>query len=190
MKLKYRLMLSLGLLMLLSLLIGGAGILGVRALDRNIIDILDVNNPEMLYASELQASIQDRSLAIRNVILLTDPQMVAQEVERMQRQEAIYRDSYAKLGKMFDEEAATSIEEKQMYAKLREYEAAALPVFREVQEAALKNERELATSLAINKLRPLQRVWSDGAQALKDKEIQLNQEAGISAKRAAMAAVC
>jgi methyl-accepting chemotaxis protein len=187
-KLKHRLMCSLGLLMGLSLLIGGAGMLGVRAVDRNISEILDLNNPQMLYANELQASIQDRMLAVRNVILLTDPALVAPEVERIKRQENLYRETYVKLGKMFDDEATTTAEEKRLFASLRDYENAALPVFNEVLEAGVNNQRELATSLAINKLRPLQRAWADGAQALKAKEIELNQDAGVAAKGSAEAA--
>jgi methyl-accepting chemotaxis protein len=185
MQLKHRLIVSLGLLTLLSLLIGGVGISGVRTLYRNLGDIADVNNPEMLFASALQNSIQDRMIAIRNVILLTDPQMVAAEVERIKRQETVYRDSYSGLGNMFDAEAGTTEEEKRLFAKLGELEAAAQPAFAAVLDAGLKNERELATRLAIDRLRPAQRAWIDAAQALKDKEIKLNEEASAAAKSAA-----
>ncbi|WP_229257919.1 methyl-accepting chemotaxis protein [Duganella margarita] len=185
MQLKHRLVVSLGLLSLLSLLIGGVGISGVRTLNRNLDDIADINNPEMLFASALQNSIQDRMIAIRNVILLTDPQMVAPEVERIKRQETLYRDSYSGLGKMFDAEAGTTDEEKRLFAKLGELEAAAQPAFAAVLDAGLKNERELATRLAIDRLRPAQRAWIDAAQALKDKEIKLNEEASAAAKSAA-----
>ena len=185
MKLKHRLMMSLGLLTLLSLLIGAVGIWGVRTLNQNLADIAEINNPEMLAASALQNSIQDRMIAIRNVILLSDPQLLASEVERIKRQEALYRDAHTELGRMFDVEAGTTDEEKRLFVRLGELEGAALPVFNAVLEAGLKNERELATTLAIAKLRPAQRAWIDAAQALKDKEISLNDEASAAAKRSA-----
>lgn len=187
-ELKHWLMLSLGLLMTLSLLIGGAGVIGVRAVERNVSDILDVNNQQMLYANALQMSILDRMLALRNVILLTDEKMIAPEVARIRRQEAAYRDNYARLGKMFNDDPGTTDEEKRLFSSLRDHEAATLPVIEQVLEAGLRNDLALATSLAITRLRPLQREWSDSAQALSAKEIALNEEAGVAAKRSAEAA--
>ena len=86
-----------------------------------MVDTLEINNPEMLYAMQLQVSIQDRLIAVRNVMLFTDPQLVAQEVARIKSQEAIYRDAYQKLGQMFDHEQGTSEEEKRLFAQLGEY---------------------------------------------------------------------
>ncbi|WP_267874398.1 methyl-accepting chemotaxis protein [Duganella lactea] len=187
-KLKQRLMYSLAILMSLSILIGGAGLYGVSAIDRNISDILDLNNPEMLYANELHISIQDRQLASRNIILLTDKELINQEVERIKLQEENYQKVYDKLGKLFDSTTDTTDEERRLFARLREREAATLPVFREVLQAGLDNDRELATSLAIGKLRPLQRAWVDAARALKEKEIELNNVAGAAARSSAKAA--
>jgi methyl-accepting chemotaxis protein len=187
-KLKHQLMLSLTVLMGLSLLIGTAGVLGVRALDGNMRDVLEVNNPEMMQASALELSIQDRMIAVRNIILLTDPQMVQAEVDRIRKQDAIYQDNYAKLGLLFQQEAATTPEEKRLFARLRELEAATVPVLNETMEAGLKNDRELATRLAIDKLRPVQRDWVDAARALKNKEVALNEEAGVDARKSAAGA--
>lgn len=181
-KLKSRLMLSLGLLTVLSLLIGATGIVGVKRLNKNMVDTLEINNPEMLYAMQLQVSIQDRLIAVRNIMLFTDPQLVAQEVSRIKSQEAIYRDAYQKLGQMFDHEQVTSEEEKRLFAQLGEYEAAALPAFHAVMEAAVKNDVERAVQLALTELRPKQRKWTAAAVALKDKEIALNQQASLEAK--------
>ncbi|MGV7207848.1 methyl-accepting chemotaxis protein [Oxalobacteraceae bacterium A2-2] len=182
---KYRLMLGLGLLVSLALVIGGAGMLSVKALDRNVREILDINNPEMLYAGELAASIQDRMIAVRNIILLSDAGMLEKEQERIRKQDAIYRDNYIKLGRLFDQEPSTTAEEKQLYALLQEQERAALPVLQEVVDAGLSGDHQRATELAINKLRPLQRAWVDAAARLKAKEIALNEEAGVSAKDSA-----
>ncbi|MRW91997.1 methyl-accepting chemotaxis protein [Duganella sp. FT80W] len=187
-KLKQRLILSLSLLLVLSLMIGAAGMLGVTALERNLREIVDINNPEMQYAGELHVSIQDRMIAVRNVILFTDQQLVAGEIERIQRQEANYKEAHDKLGRLFAEEAGTTEEEKRLFAKLSDYEAAVKPVFAEVLNAGVNNQRELATRLAVEKLRPLQRAWINGALALQQKEMQLNSEAGDAAKRSAAVA--
>lgn len=181
-KLKNRLMLSLGLLMALSLLIGAAGTNGVRTLNRNIVDALDINTPEMLYASQLEVSIQDQMIALRNTIMFTDPQLIQQEADRIKKQQALYREALQKLGQMLDQDPGTSAEEKRMYAQLQQDERAALPAMNKVLQAAMENQTELAAALALTELRPLQRQWIGSAIALKDKEIALNKEASITAK--------
>ena len=178
---KQRLVAGFGVVTVLLALIAAAGLYGLHQLNQNIDQILDYNNPEMQLAGTLRATIQDRSVAVRNVVMLTDPREIAVEVERIKQQDLLYQKSYASLGRLFDSEPGTSAEERQLFAKLKTYEAAALPHFQRMTELGMANQLEEATRVMLHELRPAQRAWLDGATALMELENRINEEAGIAA---------
>ncbi|MET0264575.1 MAG: methyl-accepting chemotaxis protein [Duganella sp.] len=178
---KQRLVMGFGLLTALLVLVAGAGIYGLNQMGANIDDILDYNNPEMLLAGELRATIQDRSVAVRNVVIFTDPADIAPELERIKTQERKYQQSYEQLGKLFDAEGDISPEEKRLYEELKRLDTAIRPHFQRLTELGIANQQEQATEVLLRDVRPLQRDWLKTAVALAELESSINDEAGKAA---------
>src|ERR1700712_2711310 len=90
MKLSVRL--SVGFSVLTALLIGVAivAFYGLSALDGKIDDIARVNNTETRLANVLKSSIEDRAIAVRNIVLVSSRQDVLAEADRIKKQAQIY----------------------------------------------------------------------------------------------------
>jgi len=181
MKVSTRLQAGFGLLTALMLVLAALAFYGLSALDNCLDGIARVNNEETRLANELRASIQDRAIAIRNLGLITDPRDVAEEAERIKKQDQIYADAYQKLTRMFAEEPSTTAKERSLIDQIKQDEAAAMPPLRRAMELALAQNTALATQEILQNARPPQRVWLAHATELAGFEDQLNKDAQKSA---------
>ncbi len=87
MKVSTRLQTGFGLLTALLLVLAGIALFGLSELNDSLDGIARVNNEETRLANELRASIQDRAIAIRNLALITEPRDLAQEADRIKKQD-------------------------------------------------------------------------------------------------------
>lgn len=177
MKVSSRLIIGFGLLTILLLAIAAGAFYGLGQLNSQLDSIARVNNTEARLANQLRASIQDRAIAVRNLALVTDPQDMAREADRITRQERIYADAYQQLSRMFTDEAATTEREKSLLAALKQDEASAMPPFRKSVQLALSNDAAAAARELLQNARPPQRIWLARAVELANFEDQLNEQA-------------
>ncbi|GAB7534283.1 methyl-accepting chemotaxis protein [Burkholderia sp. 3C] len=140
-------------------------------------DIARVNNTESRLANELKASIQDRAIAVRNLVLLQDRQDVLKEVERIHKQEKIYADSAAQLRKMFADEPGTTETERHMMVQIDHDEALAVPAMNKAVDQAVANQIDVATQTIIHETRAPQLAWLLKAVELASREDQESIEA-------------
>jgi methyl-accepting chemotaxis protein len=117
MKVSSRLMLGFGLLTILLVTVAATAFYGMWQLHGQLDTIARVNNTEAKLANRLRATIQDRAIAVRNLALLTDQQEMAQEAERIKKQDDIYADAYQKLARMFADEPATTERERRWWPR-------------------------------------------------------------------------
>ncbi|WP_027209885.1 methyl-accepting chemotaxis protein [Burkholderia sp. WSM2232] len=181
MKVSTRLQAGFGLLTALMLMLAAIALFGLSQLDKSLDGIARVNNEETRLANVLRASIQDRAIAIRNLALITDPRDVAEEAERMKKQDQIYADAYQQLTRLFTEEPSTTARERSLIDQIRQDEAATMPPLRKAIELALAQNTALATQEVLQNARPPQRVWLARATELAGFEDELNKEAQKSA---------
>ncbi|MBU9171889.1 methyl-accepting chemotaxis protein [Burkholderia gladioli] len=177
MKVSSRLIIGFGLLTILLLAIAAGAFYGLGQLNSQLDSIARVNNTEARFANQLRASIQDRAIAVRNLALVTDPQDMAREADRITQQERIYADAYQQLSRMFTDEAGTTEREKTLLAALKQDEAAAIPPFRKSVQLALNNDAAAAARELLQNARPAQRIWLARAVELANFEDQLNEQA-------------
>ncbi|MBJ9660527.1 methyl-accepting chemotaxis protein [Burkholderia gladioli] len=177
MKVSSRLIIGFGLLTILLLAIAAGAFYGLGQLNSQLDSIARVNNTEARFANQLRASIQDRAIAVRNLALVTDPQDMAREADRITQQERIYADAYQQLSRMFTDEAGTTEREKTLLAALKQDEAAAMPPFRKSVQLALNNDAAAAARELLQNARPAQRIWLARAVELANFEDQLNEQA-------------
>ncbi|WP_186054307.1 methyl-accepting chemotaxis protein [Burkholderia gladioli] len=177
MKVSSRLIIGFGLLTILLLAVAAGAFYGLGQLNSQLDSIARVNNTEARLANQLRASIQDRAIAVRNLALVTDPQDMAREADRITQQERIYADAYQQLSRMFTDEAGTTERERTLLAALKQDEAAAMPPFRKSVQLALNNDAAAAARELLQNARPPQRIWLARAVELANFEDQLNEQA-------------
>ncbi|WP_176053591.1 methyl-accepting chemotaxis protein [Paraburkholderia caribensis] len=169
-----RLLAGFGLLTALLLAVAMIGFYGLWALNGKLDEIARVNGTQARLANELRTSIQDRAIAMRNVVLYTTAADRRAEAERIAKQGALYADAYQKLDRMFAEEAGTDARERSLMAALKQEESAAVPPMSKVVELSLANDTIAATQLLLERARPTQRTWLAHAAELADFEDQSN----------------
>ncbi|SDH92156.1 methyl-accepting chemotaxis protein [Paraburkholderia steynii] len=169
-----RLLAGFGLLTGLLLAVALIGFYGLWALNGKLDEIARVNGTQARLANELRASIQDRAIAMRNIVLYTTVADRRAEAERIAKQGELYADAYQKLDRMFAEEAGTEPRERSLMAALKQEESAAVPPMSKVVELGLANDTIAATQLLLERARPTQRTWLARAAELADFEDQSN----------------
>ncbi|AUT65767.1 methyl-accepting chemotaxis protein [Paraburkholderia terrae] len=169
-----RLLAGFGLLTGLLLAVAMIGFYGLWALNGKLDEIARVNGTQARLANELRASIQDRAIAMRNIVLYTTAADRRAEAERIAKQGELYADAYQKLDRMFAEEAGTDPRERSLMAALKQEESAAVPPMSKVVELGLANDTIAATQLLLERARPTQRTWLARAAELADFEDQSN----------------
>ncbi|WP_277403081.1 methyl-accepting chemotaxis protein [Burkholderia sp. Ac-20365] len=176
-KVSTRLLAGFGLLTALLLAVALIGFYGLWALNGKLDEIARVNGTQARLANELRASIQDRAIAMRNVVLYTSAADRQAEAERIAKQGEFYADAYKQLDRTFVEEAGTDPRERALMAALKQEEAAAVPPMSKVVELSLANDTLVATQVLLERARPTQRTWLARAVELANFEDQANVEA-------------
>ncbi|ACC74667.1 methyl-accepting chemotaxis protein [Paraburkholderia phymatum] len=176
-KVSTRLLVGFGLLTGLLLAIALISFYGLSALNDKLDEIARVNGTQARLANELRASIQDRAIAMRNVVLYTSAADRRAEAERIAKQNELYATAYQALDRSFAEEAGVNPRERALMTALKQDEAAAAAPMNKVVELCLANDTIVATQLLLESARPTQRVWLARATELAQFEDQANQVA-------------
>jgi len=175
-KVSTRLQAGFGLLTAFMLVLAAIALYGLSELDTSLDGIARVNNEETRLANELRSSIQDRAIALRNLALISDPRDVAQEAERMKKQDQLYADAFQQLSRMFAE-PGTAPKERSLLDEIKQDEAAAMAPQRKAMDLALAHDTAGAMQELLQNARPPQRVWLARAVELAALEDQQNKEA-------------
>ncbi|MET0186532.1 MAG: methyl-accepting chemotaxis protein [Achromobacter sp.] len=176
-----RLAIGFGTLLLLVLLIAGVGLFGLSSVRERLREIAEVNNVQGRLAAEMLESVMDRSIAVRNIVLMNTPQVVRAESDRIARQDKIYAAAYTELGRTFVQSTSTVQKERDLYARLKTEEAATTPLIARVMTLGANNEGAAAMKMLVEEVRPKQTVWLTSLRELVDVETQLNREAAQAA---------
>ncbi|WP_162989522.1 methyl-accepting chemotaxis protein [Comamonas sp. lk] len=151
-------------------------------INQRMVEIIDVNNVEADLLTTMQLSLQDRRIAVRNLILLTDVAQMQPEVDRILVQEKKYSDAEAKLNQMFATLPSTIPEERAGMAKIKQMEAIALPLLQKVAALGFANDAEEGTRLLMNETHPAQEKWAASIADMVQIEADLNDKAASAAK--------
>jgi methyl-accepting chemotaxis protein len=161
-------------------LMAAVGISRMAAIQDAMLDITKGNNVESNLASDMRLSVDDRMIALRNIVLLDDPAQMQAQVDRIRVQAQSYADSEKTLRDTF---AAFGIQddESKLLAEIQQQNALAQPLMDKIQALGLANNNADATKLLIGDLRAVQGKWQDGLAALVASEKRQNEEATSAA---------
>jgi methyl-accepting chemotaxis protein len=141
-----------------------------------MVDITRGNDVEGRLALDMRLSVDDRMIALRNIVLLSDPAEMQPQIERIQ----IQSDKYDPAARQLDATFASygiGADEKNIVADIQAQNAAARPLIDKVRELGLANDNDSATRLLLGDLRTVQRKWQASLDALAESERAQNDAA-------------
>jgi len=152
-------------------------------LESSMIEITDINAVEAGLANQLDHTISNRALALRNLILLQADQQdqIAIETTRFDKETQSYEDARAKLTTMF-QNPETTPEERALLEQIRQQGDIALPLMMKGKELAMSGQREAAYHVLRFDLRPVQAKWWKYVRELRELERKQNDRETASAK--------
>ncbi|MBC9906159.1 MULTISPECIES: methyl-accepting chemotaxis protein [Achromobacter] len=175
-KLKMRTRLAMGFAMIMvALLVSGIlGAFGIRALEQDVYQITAINNEQRRLAIDMRYQVQEQAIAIRNILILTDPSVLKAEVSRANEADKLYNESRDRLGGMFSSRSGTTNEERRLFAAAGVAQQDMRSQFMRVMEEGLNGDRQNAQHLLEDELRPKQRVLQETLSTLAALETKIN----------------
>ncbi|MDB5793883.1 MAG: methyl-accepting chemotaxis protein [Noviherbaspirillum sp.] len=184
MKVGTRLGLAFALVLILLTVITALGIFRMSQIQDRLERITHVNNVQISYANEMRLTVYDRAVALRNLLLISDPAKWAPEVERVKAQATRYQENQEKLGKMFGADPNTLPQEKALYEEIKQLDATSRAMIETISALGLDGKVEIATVRLMKEYRPLQTKWLEKLGELAELENKLNDAAAAEAQSA------
>ncbi|CAG9262339.1 methyl-accepting chemotaxis protein [Paraburkholderia caribensis] len=144
--------------------------------------IIDVNGVKERYAINFRGSVHDRSIALRDVLLVAKDELPV-VVEHIQTLANDYERSAQPLDRTFASDVHIAPAERAIYERIVAARARTIPLI----EAVIARERENNTSgaqqLLLSEARPAFVEWLASINALIDYEESLSEQQGAEARR-------
>ena len=183
-KIGVKLGLGFGLVLVLLLAVLLMGVSRMSFINDKVGEITNINNSEVRRVVEMRSAVRNISVAVRNIVLLTDMGEMQKEKDRVDAQRAKYSDAYAKLEKIFSDFQGTSSEEKQFLVKLKEDQQATKPLVDKAIAFGLENKAVEGTAVLLKEVRPSQQKWLKDLDDLADLEYKLTDQATEESNKA------
>ena len=178
-----RLTAGFGLLMAALVIVIGVSLSNMAAINGDLDNIVKENSVQIRYLLTMRVSVLDRAIAVRNIILLSEPAEMQSDIQRVQDQGKKYAESEQKLAQMFTSIAGTTADEKAMLLKIRESAASAAPIIADITRLAAAGKDADATKLVMGDMRTAQNKWIDSLNELIAFEEKLNEGATAEAAK-------
>ena len=155
----------------------------MSAMQDKIHEVVTVNNAQLAQVIAIRASLYDRMVAVRNVVLLQSEAEMRPEIERLHVQEKKSMDAMDALARLFERPGTTG-EEKASLSRIRELETAIVPLINKASELGTQNKSAEATKVLIEEIRPVQRKIMDELTTLVELQNKLSAKAAEEAEGA------
>ncbi len=170
---------ALLLVFLVALLL--LGLNRMAGMQANIDQIASVNNAQVEQIMTMRASVFDRMIAVRNVVLLTQMHEMQTEVDRIKDGEKKFAAADETLGRLFEHPSTTEVERTLLKHVREQHAAIAAPMARGI-DLGLQNKTAEATTVLIEEVRPIQRKLMGELGELAALESKLSHQASDDAR--------
>ena len=172
--LRARLTLGFGAVLLLLIVLTAIGIAEVRFIDATLTHMNDVNSVKQRYAINFRGSVHDRSIALRDAVLVDDKN-VAAVVADIARLQAFYLQSAGPLDAIMASTGSDATEEEHaVLTAIKRTEARTLPLIEAVIAARRAGDRAGAEALLLEQARPAFVEWLAGINRFIDLQESRN----------------
>lgn len=184
MKVGTRLGLGFGLVLILLLVISALGIWRMMQIDKRLEGIVNDNVYKMELLNTMSSSVHVVSRVTRSLILLSTPEEMEREMEKIVAARAAYDEAAAALDKTPAAEAGLALR-----AKTKQAMEVALPLTDKVITLAKDNWDLDAIELLLSKAAPATTAWQETIDANVQRQQQSNKNDAASAQAAFASAV-
>jgi methyl-accepting chemotaxis protein len=157
------------------------GIVRVNEIDRSMSTITETNAVKQRFAINFRGSVHDRSISIRDVVLVEDQRELKEAIEEIRRLETFYRDSETRLETMLGSGKAAQ-EEIAINARIREIQRKTLPVVESIIQLRNEGKMEDAHEKLLAQARPYFVEWLAVINEFIDYQEAQNQRLTTSAR--------
>ena len=168
-KIKTRVLIGFGVLLVLLVVLTGIGVQKVSLINHSLTQINDVNSVKQRYAINFRGSVHDRAIALRDVVLV-DPARIDQVVADIRKLEAAYAVSAKAMDEMFAARKDILPEERQILNSIKEIEGKTLPGINRVIELRKDGKDAEAQELLLSTVRLDLTEWLARINRFIDKQ--------------------
>jgi methyl-accepting chemotaxis protein len=129
MKVGTRLAIAFAIVVVLLGTIIAVGVNRMAAINEGLRAVTEENNAEMAHATALRSSIFELSISVRNLMLFTDPDKSAKELQTARTSVEKFETHLDGLSRMFDNIASTNATEKEILGKIKSGWAEVRPIY-------------------------------------------------------------
>lgn len=162
-------------------LLAGIGIVQVGKINNALTTINDVNNVKQLYAVNFRGSVHDRSIAVRDVTLVSAAELPS-VIAHITQLENDYLASAGPMDKLFSPGAKVTPQERQQYEKIKTAEAKAMPLVHEIITRQQNGDFVGVKQEVLEQARPAFIDWLATINGFIDIETHLNDQQAAMAR--------
>ena len=172
---------SFAMMLLVMAILTVAGMVQMGKINTALTAINDVNGVKERYAINFRGSVHDRSIAIRDVILVASAELPSVVSHIAQLGES-YKDSAGPMDAIFSAGNQVSAAERSQLEKIKAAEQKTVPLVHQVIELQKAGQAEPAKQLVLDSVRPAFVEWLAAINGFIDMEENLNKEQATTAR--------
>jgi methyl-accepting chemotaxis protein len=165
-----RLSAAFGALLVLLGVVSVVGLIGMSKINGALTSIVDRSTEEMTLAQTMRSSLDQRSIAIRDMMLVDNEAGMKAIVEKIKHEEGIYADASRTLNDIFVSSGLITDTEKTLLAKLITDEASTRPLMANVAQLIISDDKASAGKALLQDVVPKQTEWRGTLRSLIELE--------------------
>ncbi|GGD69771.1 methyl-accepting chemotaxis protein [Caballeronia grimmiae] len=172
---------SFAAILLFLAILTAVGMVQVGKINSALTVINDINSVKQRYAINFRGSVHDRSIAVRDVTLVSLSELPS-VVTHIAQLEHDYADSAAPMDAIFAAGDAVSDSERSLLEKIKASEQKTLPLVHQIIELRKAGDADAAKRLVLESARPAFIEWLAAINRFIDFEEGLNKEQATTAR--------
>jgi len=170
-----RLIIGFGIVLLMMIVITVVGINSVNTIDSSMTIITDKNSVKQRHAINFRGSVHDRSIAIRDVVLVKNKNDLQKTLQKIQDLEAFYNESRVPLDTLMMNNSMP--EEQRILDNIKDVERKTMPLVRNVISTIQAGEQQRAETILLESVKPALTEWLSTINAFIDYQEFENKKA-------------
>lgn len=175
-KIGTRLSIAFTIVLIMLVIVAATGLSSLLHVHQSLEEITRGNDVEARLALDMRLSVDDRMIALRNIVLLSDQGEMQTQLTRIKTQTEKYSKAESELNTTFAKYGIRE-DERSLVENIRSYSVAAMPLIEKVLELGFKNDNAGALKVLLGDLRAVQKKWEGSLDALADNERMQNTQA-------------
>jgi methyl-accepting chemotaxis protein len=176
-----RLIAGFGTVLVAMIALAAIAIYQVRHVRMKLDDIIDVNGVKERYAINFRGSVHDRSIALRDVTLVTPDELPA-VIDHINSLEADYARSAQPMDAIFAKGADITPDEQRIYARINAARERTLPLVSRIIKLQTDADTDGARKLLLSDARPAFVEWLASINQMIDYQEARSEQEGAQAR--------